>query len=104
MQHRFDNDFEAVNSTDIPKIFFRPIVAYHFFQRSTFEEIPEKALVKRVQVHLAALKLPMLDIDVAQMLQYAADKVPIHEAVEKQLRDYIKKIKASETVSRIYDR
>ncbi|KAJ4005505.1 hypothetical protein NW752_002338 [Fusarium irregulare] len=54
----------------------RQIIAYHFFDRATFEEIPEKSLVRRVQVHLVKMNIPMLDTDIAQMLQAAADKIP----------------------------
>lgn len=88
---------------NVAQIILRPIVAYHFYQRSTFEEIPEKSLVKRVQMHMSALKVPMLDIDVAQMLQYAADKVPIDKAVENYFSDYAKKIKRTDAVALAYN-
>ncbi|EKJ70219.1 hypothetical protein FPSE_09593 [Fusarium pseudograminearum CS3096] len=103
MKSRPNGDYGNVNNYDISKLFVRPIIAYTFYQRNTFEEIPEKSLVKRVQTHLSALGIPMMDIDVAQMLQYAADGVPVEEAVEKHLRDYVKKIRESADVAKSYD-
>ncbi|KAF4985647.1 hypothetical protein FGRMN_11138 [Fusarium graminum] len=88
---------------DVGKLLVRPIIAYHFYQRATFEEIAEKALVKRVQMHLVQLRIPMLDIDIAQMLQYAADKVPIVKAVESYFRYYAEKLKKSDTVADAYN-
>lgn len=57
------------------KIIVRYIVAYHFFVRGTFEEIPDNSLVAQVQHHFADLDIGMLDTDIACMLQAAADKV-----------------------------
>jgi len=56
-------------------IIVRYIVAYNFFARAQFEEITDKALVSRVQLHLVKMELAMRDVDVASMLQYAAEGV-----------------------------
>ncbi|QPC69456.1 hypothetical protein HYE68_000208 [Fusarium pseudograminearum] len=66
-------------------------------------DIPDKALVKRVQSHMMTLDMPVLDSDVAEMLQYAADGTPIGQAVEKHLRDYMQKIRESEAVAGAYN-
>ncbi|KAM0187025.1 hypothetical protein ACHAPA_011842 [Fusarium lateritium] len=104
LDNRPKGDFGQVKLWDVAFLIMRQIIAYNFYKRATFEEIPEKSLVKRVQVHLVALQIPMLDLDIAQMLQAAADKVPIEQAVEKALRDYIQKIRKSEPVSTAYSR
>jgi hypothetical protein len=67
--------FTALNPQFPARIIVRYIVAYHFFARAAFEEIADKVLVSRVQMHLAALKLVMQDEEVANMLQYAAEGV-----------------------------
>ncbi|CEI60331.1 unnamed protein product [Fusarium venenatum] len=105
-----DDDYGGnINVYDTSKIFFRPIIAYHFYQRSTFEKVPDRVLVKRVQIFLASLGIPMPYTDVAQMLQYAADEsklifllVPLNKAVETYLRDYVQKIRQSEAVAKDY--
>jgi hypothetical protein len=56
-------------------IIVRYMVAYHFFARFEFEETPEKSLVTRVQLHLVKMNVAMRDVDVATMLQAAADGV-----------------------------
>ncbi|KAK6857256.1 hypothetical protein PG995_007443 [Apiospora arundinis] len=61
-------------------------------------EIPDNALVGRVQQELAALEIGLLDIDVAHMLQCAADKVPLETAVKDKLADFSKQFKASKPV------
>lgn len=53
----------------------RHVIAYHFFNCATLGEILEQSLVKRVQVHSVKTNIPMLDTDIAQMLQAAADTV-----------------------------
>lgn len=57
------------------KMIVRYIIAYHFFRRATFDEVPDKTLVKRAQVHFVGLKIGILDIDIAHMLHCAAEKV-----------------------------
>ncbi|RBR26386.1 uncharacterized protein FIESC28_00791 [Fusarium coffeatum] len=104
LQNRPNGDFGRVKSWDVAYLIMRQIIAYHFFNRATFEEIPEKSLVKRVQVHLVKMNIPMLDTDIAQMLQAAADKVPLQQAIERALRNYIQKIRKSEPVSTAYNR
>ncbi|KAJ4111433.1 hypothetical protein NW768_011786 [Fusarium equiseti] len=100
---RAKNNFGQVKCWDIAYLIMRQMIAYNFFNRATFEEVPEKSLVKRAQVHLVEMKMPMLDADIAQMLQAAADKVPFEEAVEKSLRNYVEKIRRSESVSTAYN-
>ncbi|KAK8073434.1 hypothetical protein PG994_004333 [Apiospora phragmitis] len=58
----------------VAKLILRYIIAYNFFVRATYEETPDNALVGRVLQHLALLKIGVLDVDVASMLQCAADK------------------------------
>ncbi|KAH7183240.1 uncharacterized protein B0J16DRAFT_373745 [Fusarium flagelliforme] len=81
-----------IRPVDVAKIILRPIIAYHFYQRSTFEEIPEKTLVTRVQMHLSNLKIPMMDYD-----------VPIEEAVHNYFRYYEEKIKRTDPVGLAYN-
>jgi hypothetical protein len=59
------------------KMIVRYIIAYNFFVRGTFEEVPEKSLVKRAQVHFVGLGIAINDVEIAQMLQLAADKVRV---------------------------
>ncbi|KAM0226717.1 hypothetical protein ACHAP5_012330 [Fusarium lateritium] len=104
LANRPKGDFGQVKIWDVAKLIMRQIIAYNFFKRATFEEIPDKSLVKRVQVHLVALQIPMLDLDIARMLQAAADKVPIEQAVQKALGNYVQKIRKSEPISTAYHR
>lgn len=76
-QSRPTNNFSNYFPGDTAQVIVRYIIAYHFFARARFEEIPDKALVKRIQVHFSSLDIGILDADVAQMLQYAADKVSL---------------------------
>lgn len=69
-----------ITPSTVAKLIVRYIIAYHFFARATFEEIPEKALVGRVQQHLHLLKIGVLDVDIAHMLQCAADKVRFRQS------------------------
>ncbi|KAK8109475.1 hypothetical protein PG999_007612 [Apiospora kogelbergensis] len=84
-----------VTTATVAKLIVRNIIAYNFLARSTFEEIAEKALIGRIQHELVQLKAGMLDEDIAHMLQYAADKVPIETAVKNNLEDFCKRFKAS---------
>lgn len=60
---------------DIAKAIVRYSIAYNFYVRRTFEDVGEKQSIARTQEHLGSLGIGMNDIDVAQMLQKAADKV-----------------------------
>ncbi|KAK6839276.1 hypothetical protein PG987_005142 [Apiospora arundinis] len=87
-----------ITESTVGKLVVRYIVAYHFFVRTTYEEIPENALVGRVQQEFAALAIGLLGIDMAHMLQCAADKVPLKTAVKDKLADFSKQFKASKPV------
>ncbi|KAK8872357.1 hypothetical protein PGQ11_002871 [Apiospora arundinis] len=82
----------------VGKLAVRYIIAYHFFVRATYEEIPDNALVGRVQQEFAQLEIGLLDVDVAHMLQLAADKVPLETAVKTKLAEFAKKFKESAPV------
>ncbi|KAJ5224159.1 uncharacterized protein N7469_007662 [Penicillium citrinum] len=64
-----------IRDRNVAKIVARYIIAYHFYVRSTFEDIPEKSLVSRIQQHFAQLEIGMTIQEIADMLQFAADKV-----------------------------
>ncbi|KAK8876876.1 hypothetical protein PGQ11_001822 [Apiospora arundinis] len=87
-----------ITESTVGKLVVRYIVAYHFFVRATYEEIPDNALVGRVQQEFAALEIGLLDIDVAHMLQCAADKVSLETAVKNKLAEFSKQFKASKPV------
>lgn len=50
-------------------------VAYNFYNRISFEDLPESKAVGRVQKYLPRLRIGMHTKDIARMLQAAADKV-----------------------------
>ncbi|KAG2418727.1 hypothetical protein HFD88_001828 [Aspergillus terreus] len=79
------------------KIIVRYIVAYNFFVRGTFEEVPDNSLVARVQLYFADLDIGMLDIDIARMLQAAADKR------EKSVGGKLDRSKIAEIINQIND-
>lgn len=88
--------------TNVAKLIVRYVIAFNFYARATFEEIEDRALVTRVQQHLVELNIGMLDIDIAHMLQCAADKVPIKEAVVDKVTDFVSKIKEGLPISKAY--
>lgn len=63
------------NPQHVAKMVVRYCIAYNFFERATFEEASDSVLVSRIQHHLLDLEIGMLDVDIAHMLQCAADKV-----------------------------
>lgn len=57
------------------KLVVRYGVAYNFYNRMSFEDIPDSKAVYRVQKYLASFRKGMHWRDIARMLQAAADKV-----------------------------
>ncbi|KAJ6069142.1 hypothetical protein N7499_011029 [Penicillium canescens] len=93
-KHR-GTDAKYRNVSDISKVIVRYSIAYNFFVRRTFEDIEEKQTVARAQKHMALLGIGMNDIDLAQMLQKAADKVPFKDATKGALVEFSKQYSAA---------
>ncbi|PHH79202.1 hypothetical protein CDD82_2546 [Ophiocordyceps australis] len=80
----------AMDFENAAKLFVRYIIAYHFYQRSSFEDLDEKMIVSATQKHLGRIGVGMKDMDVAFMLQKAADKVPLRDAVKASFSEFLK--------------
>ncbi|PHH61565.1 hypothetical protein CDD81_8146 [Ophiocordyceps australis] len=80
------------------KLLVRYMVAYNFYHRSGFEDLDEKMVISATQKHLGKIGMGMKDVDVAYMLQKAADKtyfvlflqVPFGEAVKARFTEFVK--------------
>ncbi|KAJ6029600.1 uncharacterized protein N7446_011047 [Penicillium canescens] len=97
-KHR-GTDAKHRDVSDISKVIVRYSIAYNFFVRRTFEDIEEKQAVARTQKHMALLGIGMNDIDLAQMLQKAADKVPFKDATKGALVEFSKQYSAAADVA-----
>lgn len=70
------------NFDSTAKIIVRFGAAYNFYNRITFEDLPDSKAVARVKKYLPRIKIGMHTNDIARMLQAAADKVRVFLVLE----------------------
>lgn len=65
----------VMNFETVAKMIVRYIIAYNFYTRASFEDLKDNQVVARTQKQLGKLGIGLKDVEVAHMLQNAADKV-----------------------------